>query len=101
MVKLNRIYTRTGDYGTTSLVSGPRRSKADLRIEAVGAVDEANACIGLARLDTGTGHPELDAMLTRVQNDLYDLGADLAAPDDGKPLGHEPLRIVAAQTKRI
>jgi cob(I)alamin adenosyltransferase len=101
MVKLNKIFTRTGDDGTTGLVSGPRRSKADLRVEAVGAVDEANACIGLARLDTTTSHPELDAMLARVQNDLFDLGADLATPDDGKPLGHEPLRIVATQTERI
>jgi cob(I)alamin adenosyltransferase len=101
MVKLNKIYTRTGDDGTTGLVSGPRRSKADLRLEAIGAVDEANACIGLARLDTAKSRPGLDAMLARVQNDLFDLGADLATPDDGKPLGHEPLRIVAAQTERV
>jgi len=101
MVKLNKIYTRTGDDGTTGLVSGPRRSKADLRIEAIGAVDEANACIGLARLDTQTSRPGLDAMLARVQNDLFDLGADLATPDDGKPLGHEPLRIAAVQTERL
>ena len=101
MVKLNKIYTRTGDDGTTGLASGPRRSKADLRVEAMGAVDETNACIGLARLDTGAAHPDLDAMLARVQNDLFDLGADLATPDDGKPLGHEPLRIVAVQTERV
>jgi cob(I)alamin adenosyltransferase len=101
MVKLNKIYTRTGDDGTTGLVSGPRRSKADLRLEAIGAVDEANACIGLARLDTAASRPALDAMLARVQNDLFDLGADLATPDDGKPLSHEPLRIVAGQTERI
>jgi cob(I)alamin adenosyltransferase len=101
MVKLNKIYTRTGDEGTTALVSGPRRSKADLRVEAVGAVDEANACIGLARLDTATSYPELDAMLARVQNDLFDLGADLATPDDGKPPAHEPLRIVVAQVDRV
>jgi cob(I)alamin adenosyltransferase len=101
MVKLNKIYTRTGDDGTTGLVSGPRRSKADLRVEAIGAVDEANACIGLARLDTQASRPGLDAMLARIQNDLFDLGADLATPDDGKPLGHEPLRLVAAQTERV
>jgi cob(I)alamin adenosyltransferase len=101
MVKLNKIYTRTGDDGTTALVSGPRRSKADLRVEAVGAVDEANACIGLARLDTATSHPALDAMLSRIQNDLFDLGADLATPEDGKPPSHEPLRIVPAQVERL
>jgi cob(I)alamin adenosyltransferase len=101
MVKLNKIYTRTGDDGTTGLVSGPRRSKADLRVDAIGAVDEANACIGLARLDTAASHPELDAVLARVQNDLFDLGADLATPDTGEPPAHEPLRIVAAQIKRV
>lgn len=100
MVKLNKIYTRTGDKGTTGLGSGERRSKADLRIEAYGTVDEANACIGLARLHTGAA-PEIDAMLLRIQNDLFDLGADLCVPDDGKPLGYEPLRIVAAQVKRL
>ena len=98
MVKLNKIYTRTGDDGTTGLGAGERRSKADARLEAVGTVDEANACIGLARLHTAKTHPEIDAMLARIQNDLFDLGADLATPDDGKPLGYEPLRIVASQT---
>ena len=101
MVKLNKIYTRTGDRGTTGLVTGERRSKADTRFEAVGTVDEANSCIGLARLHTAAAHPEIDAMLSRIQNDLFDLGADLATPDDGKPLGYEPLRIVASQTMRV
>ena len=101
MVKLNKIYTRTGDDGTTGLGSGERRLKSDLRIEAYGTVDEANACIGLARLDTAGIYPELDAMLAGIQNDLFDLGADLCVPDTGKPLGYEPLRMVAAQTARV
>ena len=101
MVKLNKIYTRTGDDGTTGLGSGERRLKSDLRVEAYGTVDEANACIGMARIHTGADHPQIDAMLSRIQNDLFDLGADLAVPDDGKPLDYEPLRIVAAQTGRV
>ncbi|MEP9399283.1 cob(I)yrinic acid a,c-diamide adenosyltransferase [Mesorhizobium sp. KR2-14] len=101
MVKLNKIYTRTGDDGTTGLGSGERRLKSDLRVEAYGTVDEANACIGLARLHTQAVHPEIDAMLARIQNDMFDLGADLATPDTGKPLSYEPLRIVAAQTARV
>lgn len=101
MVKLNKIYTRTGDDGTTGLAAGPRRSKADLRLEAIGAVDETNAAIGIARLETGPAHPTLDAVLARVQNDLFDLGADLATPDDGKPLGYDALRIAAVQTRRL
>ncbi|MGX8011756.1 cob(I)yrinic acid a,c-diamide adenosyltransferase [Mesorhizobium sp. ORM8.1] len=101
MVKLNKIYTRTGDDGTTGLGTGERRLKSDLRVEAYGTVDEANACIGMARIHTGAGHPAIDAMLARIQNDLFDLGADLAVPDDGKPLEYEPLRIVAAQTDRV
>ncbi len=101
MVKLNKIYTRTGDDGTTGLGSGERRLKSDLRVEAYGTVDEANACIGLARLHTATSHAELDAMLGRIQNDLFDLGADLCVPDTGKKLDYEPLRIIAAQTARI
>ncbi|TPN76913.1 cob(I)yrinic acid a,c-diamide adenosyltransferase [Mesorhizobium sp. CU2] len=100
MVKLNKIYTRTGDDGTTGLGTGERRLKSDLRVEAYGTVDEANACIGMARLHTGAD-PKIDAMLSRIQNDLFDLGADLAVPDDGKPLEYEPLRIVAAQTERV
>ncbi len=101
MVKLNKIYTRTGDDGTTGLGTGERRSKADLRIEACGVVDETNACIGLARLHTAAPHPQIDAMLARIQNDLFDLGADLTVPDDGKPLEYEPLRIVASQVERL
>lgn len=101
MVKLNKIYTRTGDDGTTGLGTGERRLKSDLRIDAYGTVDEANACIGMARLHTATPHPAIDAMLSRIQNDLFDLGADLAVPDDGKPLGYEPLRITAVQTDRV
>ncbi|ADV10736.1 cob(I)yrinic acid a,c-diamide adenosyltransferase [Mesorhizobium sp. M7A.F.Ca.CA.001.09.2.1] len=101
MVKLNKIYTRTGDDGTTGLGTGERRLKSDLRVEAYGTVDEANACIGIARVHTAAAHPAIDAMLSRIQNDLFDLGADLAVPDDGKPLGYEPLRIVAVQTDRV
>ena len=100
MVKLNKIYTKTGDDGTTGLVSGPRRFKNDLRIEAYGTVDETNAFVGVARLHT-VEQPQLDGMLMRIQNDLFDLGADLATPDDGKPLSYEPLRIVATQVDRI
>ena len=101
MVKLNKIYTRTGDDGTTGLGSGERRLKSDLRVEAYGTVDEANACIGLARLHTAASHIELDVMLGRIQNDLFDLGADLCVPDTGRKLEYEPLRIIQAQTARI
>jgi len=101
MVKLNKIYTRTGDNGTTGLGNGARRLKSDPRVEAYGTVDEANCCVGLARLHTAGSRPDLDQILARIQNDLFDLGADLATPDDGKPLGYEPLRIVATQTKRV
>lgn len=101
MVKLNKIYTRTGDAGTTGLGSGERRSKADLRIDAYGTVDEANCCVGMARLHTATAHAELDAMLARIQNELFDLGADLCVPDTGEPLSYEPLRIVASQVARL
>jgi cob(I)alamin adenosyltransferase len=101
MVRINKIYTRTGDDGTTGLGNGQRRLKSDLRIEAFGTVDETNSCIGLARIHTAAEHPEVDAILECIQNDLFDLGADLATPDDGKPLVYEPLRIVASQTARI
>ncbi|PDT13758.1 ATP:cob(I)alamin adenosyltransferase [Rhizobium sp. J15] len=100
MVKLNKIYTKTGDDGTTGLVSGPRRTKDDLRVEAYGTIDEANSAIGLARLHTA-GLPDLDAMLMLIQNDLFDLGADLATPDTGEPPAYEPLRIVETQVDRI
>jgi cob(I)alamin adenosyltransferase len=100
MVKLNKIYTRTGDTGTTALAAGPRRKKSDLRIEAYGAVDEANSAVGLAVLQAGD-EPELAAILTRVQHDLFDLGADLATPDTGETLAWEPLRIVAVQVEKL
>ncbi|MBX4938826.1 cob(I)yrinic acid a,c-diamide adenosyltransferase [Rhizobium binae] len=100
MVKLNKIYTRTGDDGTTGLASGPRRRKDDLRVEAYGTIDEANSAIGLARLYT-TDLVDLDTMLKSIQNDLFDLGADLATPDTGDPPAYEPLRIVETQVERI
>jgi cob(I)alamin adenosyltransferase len=98
MVVLNRIYTRTGDDGTTALGSGERRPKYDLRIAAYGTVDETNAALGVARLHLA-GARELDAMLGRIQNDLFDLGADLAVPQQaGKS---ERLRIVSSQVERL
>ncbi|MBB4574996.1 MULTISPECIES: cob(I)yrinic acid a,c-diamide adenosyltransferase [Rhizobium] len=100
MVKLNKIYTKTGDDGTTGLASGPRRRKDDLRVEAYGTIDEANSAIGLARLYT-TDLADLDTMLMSIQNDLFDLGADLATPDTGEPPAYEPLRIVETQVERI
>ena len=102
MVVLNRIYTRTGDDGTTALGSGERRPKFDLRIEAYGTVDETNAAIGVARLHVKDA-PELDAMLGRIQNDLFDLGADLAVPErEGKETKKaERLRVVASQVERL
>lgn len=101
MVHLNRIYTRTGDDGTTALGTGERRPKFDLRVEAYGTVDETNATLGIARLSTGTDAPRVDAMLARIQNDLFDLGADLCTPDTGEKLAWEPLRIVDVQVERI
>lgn len=101
MVRLNRIYTRTGDDGTTGLGSGKRVPKYDLRVESFGTVDEANACIGMARLHTSGAYPDLDAMLARIQNDLFDLGADLCTPDVGEPLPYEPLRILLEQVERL
>jgi len=97
MVRLNRIYTRTGDKGTTALGDGTRLPKHAPRIAAYGTVDEANATIGLARLYTGG---ELDAMLARIQNDLFDLGADLCVPEGGKK-SEGALRIVDAQVTRL
>ena len=93
MVQLTRIYTRGGDKGKTSLSNGKRVPKHDPRVAAYGTVDEANATLGLVRLHCG---PDADAMLARIQNDLFDLGADLATPDD-PALEYEPLRIVEAQ----
>ena len=100
MVALNRIYTRTGDDGTTGLVTGERRPKYDLRIEAFGTVDETNACIGLARLHTRHDE-EVDGMLGRIQNDLFDLGADLATPEGSPARRGEHLRVIDAQTERL
>lgn len=100
MVVLNRIYTRTGDNGDTALGTGERRPKFDLRVEAYGTVDETNATLGMARLHTGAD-PNLDAMLARIQNDLFDLGADLCTPDKGEKLAYEPLRIIQTQVERL
>lgn len=100
MVTLNRIYTRTGDGGSTRLATGAPVSKASARVEAYGGVDETNAAIGLARQHTAAD-PVLDAMLERIQNDLFDLGADLATPEQhGKP-EWEPLRVVEGQVERL
>ncbi|HKA47235.1 MAG TPA: cob(I)yrinic acid a,c-diamide adenosyltransferase [Methyloceanibacter sp.] len=82
MVVLSKIYTRTGDSGTTALGSGRRVSKYDLRVECYGTIDETNAAIGLARLHTQNSDQALNAMLARIQNDLFDLGAELCHPDD-------------------
>jgi cob(I)alamin adenosyltransferase len=96
MVVLNKIYTRTGDDGTTALGTGARRKKYDLRIAAYGTLDEANAAIGIARLHTG-GDAALDAALSRIQNDLFDVGADLCMPDKGKGPGGARLTVTAGQ----
>lgn len=98
MVVLNKIYTRTGDDGTTALATGERRPKSDLRFEAIGTVDETNAHVGLARLGA-TG--EIDGMLARIENDLFDLGADLAVPEGGKARKRERLRISDTQVARL
>lgn len=100
MVALTRIYTRTGDDGTTALGSGERRKKHDLRIEAYGTVDETNSTIGLARVHT-RALPEVDAMLARIQNDLFDLGAELATPSKGKGPGGARLTVTDAQVTRL
>jgi cob(I)alamin adenosyltransferase len=100
MVALNKIYTRTGDDGTTGLVGTERRSKADARIEAIGAVDEVNAALGMARLHVGA-LPAIDAMLARVQNDLFDLGADLATVQDESNSGKTALRLTDEQVARL
>ena len=101
MVVLNRIYTRTGDAGDTGLSTGERVKKFDARVCAYGEVDETNACIGLVRLHTAAD-PALDPILARVQNELFDLGADLATPDrPDKPLGWEALRITGPQVEHL
>ncbi len=96
MVVLNRIYTRTGDDGTTSLGSGERRKKYDLRVTAYGTLDELNAVVGLVRLHTAD-EPALDAMLSRIQNDLFDVEADLCIVDKGKGPGGAKLTITDMQ----
>ena len=108
MVVLNKIYTRTGDNGTTALGSGERVRKDSLRVSAYGTVDETNAAIGMARVHLAAAAPatgdtavDVDAVLGRIQNDLFDLGADLCLPDRGKPLPYEPLRIVPEQVARL
>ena len=98
MVVLNRIYTRSGDDGSTALGSGERRAKYDLRVAACGTVDEVNAAIGIARLHAATD-PELDAMLARIQNDLFDVGADLCLPDKGRGPGGARLDVTEAQVE--
>ncbi|MDQ0464753.1 cob(I)alamin adenosyltransferase [Caulobacter ginsengisoli] len=100
MVTLNRIYTRTGDQGLTRLATGEPVSKASLRVEAYGGVDETNACLGVVRLHLAAD-PWLDAVMSRIQNDLFDLGADLATPDTGEKPAWEPLRILQAQVDRL
>jgi cob(I)alamin adenosyltransferase len=98
MVTLNRIYTRTGDAGTTRLASGRSVSKADLRVEAYGAIDETNACLGLARVHTAG---DFDALLARLQNELFDLGADLATPAKSNEAPGAALRILDSQVDRL
>lgn len=100
MVVLNRIYTRAGDKGQTALGSGARIPKSHLRIHAYGTVDELNSVLGVARLHCADLGP-LDSMLADIQNELFDLGADLCVPDTGKDLGYEPLRVAPEQYRRI
>ena len=97
MVTLNKIYTKTGDSGQTGLGDGSRVSKAGLRVAAMGAVDECNCAIGIARLDA---EGDADRMLARIQNDLFDLGADICVPEDGRK-AEGRLRIVEAQVERL
>ncbi len=102
MVVLNKIYTRTGDDGTTGLGTGARVAKSHLRIHAYGTVDEANSAIGVARQHTrALLYADLDGRLALIQNDLFDLGADLCCPDTGTDPGFEPLRIVGEQVDRL
>lgn len=101
MVKLNKIYTRTGDKGTTGLGTGERVPKHALRIAAYGTVDETNATIGVALLHVPQSYAAVAQMLLAVQNDLFDLGADLCVPDRGEKLEYEPLRITAGQVTRL
>ena len=100
MVRLNRIYTRTGDSGTTSLGTGERRKKYDLRVDAYGTLDELNAVIGIVRLSTGDDRP-FDDLLARVQNDLFDVEADLCMPEGGKGPGGAKLNVTGKQVEWI
>jgi cob(I)alamin adenosyltransferase len=101
MVVLNKIYTRSGDEGSSALGTGQRRAKCDPRFEAIGTVDELNATIGIARLHDQILGADLTASLARIQNDLFDLGADLATPDDDDKPARQSLRIVASQVERL
>jgi cob(I)alamin adenosyltransferase len=101
MVVLNKIYTRTGDDGTTGLGTGERVAKNGARVSAYGTVDEANAAIGMARIHLTAADTKVDGMLFAIQNDLFDLGADLCVPDRGEKLKYEPLRITQGQVKRL
>lgn len=101
MVVLNKIYTRTGDSGTTALGTGERLPKHALRVAAYGTVDETNAALGMAVVHLGDQDATLKARLVRIQNDLFDLGADLCVPDRGEALPYEPLRITDAQVQRL
>ena len=98
MVKLDKIYTRAGDGGTTRLSTGEPIAKDHPRVASYGTVDELNAALGVAALEA---EGDMLAAIRRIQNDLFDLGADLATPDRGQKLEWEPLRIVAAQTDRL
>jgi len=98
VVKLDKIYTKSGDKGRTRLSTGESVDKWSLRVSAYGTVDEVNAALGVAALHVGD---EMLAAIRRIQNDLFDLGADLATPDTGKELGWEPLRIIASQVARL
>ena len=101
MVVLNKIYTRTGDAGSTALGTGERVPKHSARIAAYGTVDETNASIGMARIHLGGAHADVDAILGRIQNDLFDLGADLTVPEGKQKGSREPLRVIDAQVKRL
>ncbi len=101
MVVLNKIYTRTGDDGTTALGTGDRLAKYALRVAAYGTVDETNAAIGMAVVHLGGADETLRLRLVRIQNDLFDLGADLCVPDRGEKLAYEPLRVTEAQVTRL
>jgi len=100
MVRLDKIYTRAGDGGRTRLATGEEVAKWDLRVEAYGAVDETNAALGVARLHA-RDEAALDVVLARIQNELFDLGADLATPERDKPLPFEALRIQASQVTAL